>query len=90
MTHAPILAIIVIVLLVIIVILVLRRKNKARSAARKTLGQMDQMEQGDITNKQVYVGNLSYQVNEQNLKEFFQIWSDHPGQNRQKLWVRPF
>ncbi len=71
MTHAPILAIIVIVLLVIIVILVLRRKNKARSAARKTLGQMDQMEQGDITNKQVYVGNLSYQVNEQNLKEFF-------------------
>lgn len=65
MTNAPILAIIVIVLLAIIIILILRRRNKARFAARKT------MDQGDIANKQVYVGNLSYQVGEQNLKDFF-------------------
>lgn len=64
MPKALIIAIVVIVLL-LLTVFILRRRNKAHYAAKKTT------DQGDATNKQVYVGNLSYQVNEQNLKEFF-------------------
>ncbi len=67
MSSAFIVTIVVIVVLILATVFTLRIRNKARFASKKT----SEPQEGDVNNKQVYVGNLSYQVTEQNLKDFF-------------------
>lgn len=62
MSAYIIVAIVIVVLIVAFVILNQRRKS--RFSTEKDVP-------GEVANKQVYVGNLSYQVSEQDLKEHF-------------------
>lgn len=62
LTTVIVVAIVVVILILAFVLLRTKRKK---------LKQPESSEAGDVTNKQLYVGNLSYQVTEQDLKDFF-------------------
>lgn len=59
-----IIAVIIIVLIAALCIARYQRKKSRQTAVTGT-------ELGEMSNKQVYVGNLSYQVSEQDLKDYF-------------------
>ncbi len=55
---------IVVVLLIVALLLALNQKRKSRFTQEEAAS-------GEVANKQIYVGNLSYQVSEQDLKAHF-------------------
>ena len=58
-----IIAIIIIALIILVLVIVRRRRKQSTSSSAVAAG--------EGANNQIYVGNLSYQVTEQHLKEFF-------------------
>jgi len=64
MSIAVIVAIIIIFILILMLAISIARRQRKKAAAAPT-------DPGEVANKQIYVGNLSYQVNEQDLKDFF-------------------
>jgi RNA recognition motif-containing protein len=57
--------IIIVLVIIVALVLILRFSRKSKVSTKKM------PEEGEAANKQIYVGNLPYQVSEQDLKEHF-------------------